>query len=177
MSAKFQQDTEKDLFEQAHATDKKIKERTRRLLPDIKQNVNLSYENVVFLMIAFVMSCIIFFSLGVEKGRRDKSLSDVKVEYKEQMREDIVQGVVEQQVPDRQSVRPDTYIIQVAAFKKIEAAEQAREKLKKEGYKADIKKSDDYYQIYIGGFESEGAARKMLKQVKLKYSDSYIKKK
>ena len=172
MSAKFQEAGEKDLFEQAHAADKKIKERTRLLLPDIKQSVSLSYENIVFLMITFVMSCIIFFSLGVEKGRRERAISnDTAIEYTEDSKKDIVRSAGVHQPAG-------SYIIQVAAFKKIESAEEARANLKKEGYASDIKKSNDYYQIYIGGVETEEAARKMLKQVRQKYSDSYyIKKK
>lgn len=171
MSAKFQNSGEKDLFGQAHAADKKIKERTRSLLPDIKQSISLSYENIVFLMITFVMSCIIFFSLGVEKGRRERNTNnDTAVEYTEDKKDDILRSVP--------GLKPAaSYIIQVAAFKKMESAEEARANLKKEGYASDIKKSDDYYQIYIGGFETEEAARKMLKRLKQKYSDSYIKKK
>jgi hypothetical protein len=61
-----------DLFGDAHAVDKKLRKKTRFLLPDIRNSIAISYETVVFVMIGFVMACIIAFSLGVEKGRYDE---------------------------------------------------------------------------------------------------------
>lgn len=60
-----------DLFNEYHAVDAKIGRKTRFLLPDIRNTVELSYENIVLLAIGFVMLSIILFSLGVEKGRYD----------------------------------------------------------------------------------------------------------
>ena len=68
---RFQDRLEKDLFEQVKAADAKIGRKTRFLLPRVKKSISLSYENIIFLAIAFIMTSIIFFSLGVEKGRRD----------------------------------------------------------------------------------------------------------
>ena len=62
---------EKDLFEQFQDADKNIKRKTRFLLPRIKDRLTITYENIIFLLIGFVISSIIFFSLGVEKGRKD----------------------------------------------------------------------------------------------------------
>jgi len=64
--------TQGDLFEQAHTADKKIRRKTRFLLPDVKNSMTVSYETLIFCMIGFVMACIIVFSLGVEKGRYDE---------------------------------------------------------------------------------------------------------
>jgi len=60
-----------DLFGQYHAIDNQIRKKAHFLLPNIKNSVTLSYENIIFILIGFLMSCIIFFSLGVEKGRHD----------------------------------------------------------------------------------------------------------
>jgi len=69
---KPQDKTQSDLFEQAQSAEKRIKRKTRfLLLPDIKNSLTLSYEAVIFAMICSLMACIISFSLGVEKGRRD----------------------------------------------------------------------------------------------------------
>jgi len=64
--------TQSDLFEQAQTADKKIRKKTRFLLPDIRNSMTISYETAIFYMIGFVMACIIIFSLGVEKGRHDE---------------------------------------------------------------------------------------------------------
>ena len=72
MSIKNQEKAQSDLFEQALTVDKKIRKRTRFLLPDVKNSMTISYETAIFYMIGFVMACIITFSLGVEKGRHDE---------------------------------------------------------------------------------------------------------
>lgn len=72
MNIKSQEKAQPDLFGQVQAVDKKIRRKTMLLFPDIKNSVTLSYETTVFLMIGFVMACIIIFSLGVEKGRYDE---------------------------------------------------------------------------------------------------------
>lgn len=71
MSAKIQEKTQNDLFGEAQSVDKKIRKKTRFLLPDVKNNMVISYETAIFCMIGFVMACIVTFSLGVEKGRND----------------------------------------------------------------------------------------------------------
>ena len=71
MSIKSQEKAQSDLFEQAQTVDKKIRRKTRILLPDVRNNVTISYETMIFVMIGFVMMCMIVFSLGVEKGRYD----------------------------------------------------------------------------------------------------------
>ncbi|MDP2921684.1 MAG: hypothetical protein Q8O12_04900 [Candidatus Omnitrophota bacterium] len=60
-----------DLFD-SQAADKKIRRKTRFLLPDVKNSITISYETMIFYIIGFVMACIIVFSLGVEKGRYDE---------------------------------------------------------------------------------------------------------
>ena len=72
MNIKTQEKTQNDLFEQAQTADKKIRRKTRFLLPDVKNSMTVSYETAIFYMIGFVMACIIIFSLGVEKGRHDE---------------------------------------------------------------------------------------------------------
>jgi len=72
MSIRQQDKTQSDLFEQAQAADKRIKRKTRFLLPDIKNSITISYETMIFVIIGFLMVCITAFSLGVEKGRHDE---------------------------------------------------------------------------------------------------------
>ena len=167
MSAKFQNKGERDLFEHFHEADAKVRKKTKILLPDIKKDLRLSYENVIFIVIAFVMSCIICFSLGVEKGRKDiRNVSDRRQEIK-----DPGQGIMDQ---GPQKEVAGKYIIQLAAFKKISTAEKARTILKDKGYAGDIKHRGDYYQLYIKGFDSERNAEVVRKKLKEHYPDCYI---
>jgi len=73
MSIKPQEKNQFDLFGHAQTVDKKIRKKTRFFLPDIKNSLTVSCETAVFFMIAFLMTSIIAFSLGVEKGRHDES--------------------------------------------------------------------------------------------------------
>lgn len=72
MNMKPQEKTQDDLFGQAQNVDKKMRRKTRFLLPDVKNSLIISYETMIFGIIGFVMVCIITFSLGVEKGRYDE---------------------------------------------------------------------------------------------------------
>lgn len=72
MNTKSQEKTQSDLFGQVQSVDKKIRRKTMLLFPDIKNSITISYETTIFLMIGFIMVCIVTFSLGVEKGRYDE---------------------------------------------------------------------------------------------------------
>lgn len=176
MSPRFQDRGEEDLFDQFQTADKKIRRKTRLLLPRLKNSITVSYENIILLAIGFIMSCVIFFSLGVERGRNDighvrqEPIQVRRIEEKPQVEKAIVDKEVVQKKRDA-----GKYAIQLASFKKIEAAERELGILKKEGYNADIKKSGDYYQLYIGGFGEKKEVEKILKELKKRYTDSYIK--
>src|SRR3989338_3459844 len=76
MNIKTHEKTQFDLFEQSQSVDKKIRKKTRFLLPDVKNNVTVSYETMIFTIIGFLMVCIAAFALGVEKGRHDQLKSE-----------------------------------------------------------------------------------------------------
>ncbi len=64
-----QEKTQNDLFEQAQSADKRIRKKTRFLLPDVRNTIAMPYETMIFIIIGFVMMSVAAFSLGVEKGR------------------------------------------------------------------------------------------------------------
>ncbi len=71
MNSRPQEKNQSDLFDQVQV-DKKIRRKTRFLLPEVKDSITISYETMIFFMIGFVMVCVMTFSLGVEKGRCDE---------------------------------------------------------------------------------------------------------
>ncbi|MFC1666668.1 SPOR domain-containing protein [Candidatus Omnitrophota bacterium] len=177
MGAKFQDRKEKDLFDQLQTFDKKRAKLPGLFLSRLKKSVTLSYENVIFVSIGFVMSCVIFFSLGVEKGRLDvnrakeqKQAIGVKKDRGGALAGDPVEDVFEEK---RKS---DVYIIDLAAFRKKESAEEEMNRLKREGHDAGVRKSGQYYQLFISGFNKKASAQKLLKKMKERYEDCYIKK-
>jgi len=175
---------EKDLFEQFQEADKNIKRKTRFLLPRIKDCLTITYENIIFLLIGFVISCIIFFSLGVEKGRRDiyrgtnapnHSLRSGTGQAELKNIAEPTRKIVAPQQEKAKSLRQE-YVIQLAAFKTKSSAEEQMKKLKQDGFAAEVKQSGDYYQLYVGGFDKKTGAEKVLSKLRERYKDCYIKR-
>ncbi len=173
---------EKDLFEQFQEADKNIKRKTRFLLPRIKDCLTITYENIIFLLIGFVISCIIFFSLGVEKGRRDidrgfsKGLFSTSSNNIIRAESRIVAESNDVQEKEKARSLRQEYIIQLAAFKTKSSAEEQMKKLRQDGFAAEVKKSGDYYQLYVGGFDKKTGAEKVLSKLRERYKDCYIKR-
>ncbi len=176
MVARFQDKSEKDLFDQFQVGGKKIRKKTRILLPQLKKSLSLSYENAIFLIIGFTMACIICFSLGVEKGRQDAGITENPVPVAPLRYEAGTRNHSLRSGTGQANEIQNKYVIQLAAFRKKGPAEDALAKLRSEGYIANIKRSGDYYQIFIGGFEKRREAEGLLKRLKGKYKDCYIKK-
>lgn len=175
MNAKFQNRGEPDLFEQFQSTEKKTLKKPRFNLPYLKKSITLTYENIIFLVMGLIISCVIFFSLGVEKGRQDIARVNIK-DKKEEELVDFSRNIEagEQKTEDRE-VRREGYVIQLAAFKTQESAEREQGSLKESGYDACIKKSGDYYQLYVGRIDSMEKAQNLQRRLKEKYKDCYIK--
>ncbi len=173
MKSKYPEEAERDLFGEVDAADKKIRKKTGLIGgQQLKNNRLISYENAIFLIICFILSSIIFFSIGVEKGKRD--VSSTEKESKQDASSAKTEVDIEEQRIENKT--GDIYVIQLAAFKTKGSAEDEMNKLRKQGYKADIKKSGYYYQVYIGGFEDKNSAQKITNELKKDFNDCYVKK-
>ncbi len=170
----FQDKKEKDLFEDFQAADKQIRKKVRLNLPRLKNRVSLSYENIIFLAIGFVMASVILFSLGVEKGRNDSN--GAKVVKHRSIKEEKAKKIVPKKEIKKERSSQDKYIIQLAAFKEKNSAKKELRQLEKDGYTGGIKKSGTYYQLYIAGFTRKKEAENVVKSLQEKYKDCYVKK-
>ncbi len=177
MSAKFQSKGERDLFEQFQEKGVRSKKNIKFTLPRLRKSIEFSYENIIFLSIAFIMLSVMFFSLGVEKGRQEGSYRRKKVGT---TRVETVMPIEKKPLPKRQRIAKkrikSNYAIQLAAFTSIISAEEETKKLKKEGYSAKIRKSGSYFQVFLDGFDNRKKAEALLKKLVKKYGDGYIKK-
>jgi len=177
MTAKARNKKEKDLFEDYPVREKEVRRKTTLTLPHFKKTLVVSYENVIFLAIAFIMGCIIFFSFGVEKGRQDviggTRQHGLTTGHSAAPGSARGTGPVK---PAKQKKKAVGYTIQIAAFKERQSARQERDALRKEGYRAGVKKSGTYYQVYVGAFKEKRGADSQLEKLKQKYNDCYIKK-
>ncbi len=178
MGAKFHDRGEGDLFDDFHPAEKKIRKKTGLSLPRLKKSLTVSYENIIFIVIAFLMGCIIAFTLGVEKGknmRRTVSSAIIKTAETERPRDKTAEAS-----RDTSKITPDRdeagYVVQLAAFKKIGPANQEHKKLEKLGYKPRIKKSGPYFQVFVGYFDDKNEAQRVRNELKKDYNDCYVKK-
>lgn len=155
--------------------DKEIKEtKSSNLI-----NLLSKYEKRIKLSIIFIISLLITYSIGIEKGKKimqaERKENLISAEYKEPKLitpEEIRE--IESKKDEIQEVKG--YIIQVATYRKIPHAEKEVKNLKKKGYQSFTKKIGDFIVVYVGNFQSKDEAKIYLKRLKNYYSDCFIRK-
>lgn len=156
-------------------------------------NIVLSQEKLIFFIIAFIIFCIIIFSLGVERGKRisflsystaDKEIIQMQKIVAESTEVDQAQKVdieFTKEAEPQTSKQPQAssykkiYTVQIAAYSNLSRAKKELKKLQKEGYKAFIEDAGKYYIVYVGKVTDKQKAVKLQKKLKAKYKDCYIK--
>lgn len=160
--------------------------------------LTLSYENMVMLFIIVIMLTVVFFSLGVEKGKRValKNPAPVTAEayHRKPDRQELrvpaeETGLTEKSPtgePDtRQPVEEEkearsaplgTYTIQVVAFKKEKSAQKEIELIKRKGHEAFMIPTKDWFQVCVGRYANTEEARGDLDELKSNYPTCYIRK-
>ena len=138
------------------------------------------YERIVLLAIGFIITAVVSFSLGVEKGRRlalqsAASRFDIALSSK----------VVPEQKPETQTVqdkpRPvnslqQNYTIQLASYQNKTLAQRQAGLLKKNGLAALVISKGNYNILCVGSFHNKETAKPLLSQLRKKYQDSFIRR-
>lgn len=129
-----------------------------------------NYEAKIKFLIIFIISLLIVYSIGIERGKRsiqakkEKELIPVKDEE------------IKPLTPKEEIQEIKGYVIQVATYKKDPYAEKEALNLKKKGFSSFTKKSGDFIVVYVGSFQSKDEAQISLKKLKKHYSDCFIRK-
>lgn len=143
-----------------------------------KMVLSISYENLVLFFIVLIMLVVVFFSLGVEKGKR------VAAKYMRTWAAAHAKGAAEKKEgrenPEESSGKSadlqfKPYTIQVMAVKKIEEAQREVARLNDAGYKAFIVQSSAWYHVCAGRYINAAESSKDLAAIKEKYPASYIR--
>jgi len=144
-----------------------------------KMVLSISYENLVLFFIVLIMLVVVFFSLGVEKGKR------VAAKYMRTWAAAHANKTAEKKEgrenPDESSEKSadlqfKPYTIQVMAVKKIEEAQREVARLNDAGYKAFIVQSSAWYHVCAGRYATIAEANNNLSAIKGKYPNCYIRK-
>ncbi|MFH0839456.1 MAG: SPOR domain-containing protein [Candidatus Omnitrophota bacterium] len=150
-----------------------------------KMVLTISWENLVLFSIVLIMLLALFFSMGVEKGKRltaKKMRIPAPAAYSPKTETEKLGRAGEVGAAPRISATlvnekiAMTYTIQVMALKKIEDTQKAVARLNAAGYEAFLISSGSWHQVCIGRYAAEADANKDLKSIRQKYPDSYIRK-
>ncbi len=132
-------------------------------------NIALSNEQLIFVFIGLIILMAICFSLGVERGKRIVPSAKEQPQAQEKAAQIVT--------PQPYKKASGSYIIQIAAYKDAKQAEKERKVLEKQGYEIASAKSGMYTVLYVNEFTSREAAESVIKKLKAKYNDCFIKKK
>ena len=150
-----------------------------------KFTLNLSYENIVLLVIVLIMLLVIFFSLGVEKGKRINTVEtgreieeELVFEIPEVKEMEIIieeAKVIEEKVIEVVQ-KPRPYTIQVIAFKNEKKANKEIALLKNKGYETFIISSNEWLQVCVGQYANREELYKDFDALKNNYPTCYVRK-
>ena len=131
-----------------------------------------SYEKVILITIAFLITAIVSFSVGVEKGKNITA-------QKNNLRINVA-ALKTAPVSDSKQPAPtaqqnlESYTIQLASFTNKILAQKEIELLRKKGYAPLLAVKGKYTVLYVGNFSDKETANKVLGEFKKRYSSCRI---
>ena len=165
-----------------------------------KITLNLSYENLLLFIIVFIMLLVVFFSLGVEKGKR-ATVKHVKAEAytrlhglteKEEVVEEEKSEVIASAIDKNEGslaietgemtekkesdVLVKMYTIQLIALKSEKNTEREMRHLKDEGYEVFIIPSKEWLQVCVGRYANKEESKADFEILKSRYPSCYFRK-
>lgn len=135
-----------------------------------------SYERVIITLIGLVITGIVSFSLGIEKG---KKLANTKLESIASPKIQKNLSPEKQEVikpPVVKDVAAENYTIQVASYQSKASAQREVEALRKKGLLPLVLSKGKYTVLCVGKFSNKETARSLLSELKKRYGDCFIRK-
>lgn len=173
---------QKELFE--FESPKKPAVRFDNIFPRTDSAITLTPEKLVFTAIGMIMLLVVFFALGVEKGK--SSAIDKLAAEKMKGSEDVIAvpavSVKPVQAPPPAAVKVKAafdktkpYMVVAAAFSREDFALKEVGKLKTAGFEAFVYYGEPYYLACVGSFQNKGSAGKILNKVRRMHKDAYVR--
>lgn len=196
--------SQKELFEGFEAPRRSRRPRFAQLFQKTDFSIALTAEKLVFISIGIIMLIVVFFAMGIEKGKSLAAKIDapvapaqtvaakVKVPAKVAAtpakvttapaaapvaQAKVAPGPANISPKDKSTVSPNDkpYTIVAAAFLRQDFASNEAAILKAGGLDAFVLKSDPYYLACVGSFANKDSALKSLNKVRQKHRDAYVK--
>lgn len=158
------------------------------------------YEKTILIIIGVIITGVVAFSMGVERGKkisalRDNARFDMALEPQKQLPQQIplnsaapepVTIIAPAAMPnkgiqlksaDPVQERPQgSYTIQLASYRARSMAEKEAQRLRKAGHKTLILAKKEYVVLCVGNFTKKDLAKQLLSQLEKKYPTCYIRK-
>ena len=181
-------ESQKEFFEEFQKEKGKIEKIANNITKrQPKLFINLPLENIVLAAIVVIMFLIVSFALGVERGKKIKTISASKKVVVEEILEkkaipvetkpEVVKPaqVKTAEIKQAQPVKP--YAVQLISYKQKDRAEKEKNTLLKKGIDAFVIESGKWHQVCAGGYATFDEAQKK-KQILMKdYMGCFIRKK
>jgi len=141
-----------------------------------------NYEKTILLLIAFIITGIVAFALGMDRGRRMAKIptADSKqLAVKPQVKLPLSAGqkeIIENKVPAPIQGGAGSYTIQVASYQNNTYAQKEAGALKMKGFSPLITSKGKYIIVCVGNFPNQTTAKSLLSQLKKRYQDCYIRR-
>jgi len=189
---------QKELFE--FESPKKAAARFSRIFPRTDFAIALTPEKIVFATIGVIMLMVVFFALGVEKGRSTARLkfTATKTTAKEVTASAILVKSAQAPIvvtksaaatnitpkinPPAAAVKAEAvfdktkpYMVVAATFSREYFALKEVGKLKMAGLEAFVYYGEPYYLACVGSFKSKDGAGKILNKVRQMHQDAYVR--
>ena len=157
----------------------------KKNIPKRSLSYILIHEKIILLIIGFLLVGIVSFTLGVNKGKNLASLS-VKKQLEtlpkmeagpEGLKEEtkVTKEETETKIQPKEEEKAG-FTIQVATYRTQSYANREAEKLKKRGLVTLVLTKGEYKQLCVGKFLSRNEAKVVLKNLKPRYQDCFIKR-
>ncbi len=145
--------------------------------------LNLSYENITFFLILFIMLLVTFFAFGVEKGKRT-ARTELAPDFTLRMKQPTAHPEpVATEIPlvseDAGGEKPDSggtpYTIQVISFKSQKNADREITRLQNQGFEAFVIQSGEWRQICVGRYKDREDAASDIEILQKRYPGAYLR--
>lgn len=141
-----------------------------------------NYEKTILILIGFMITGIIAFSLGIERGKRGAVLSGHTPPAGIQPPLDIKEASSPKYRSEEPLIRKHAvidaqgYTIQVASYKVRPLAQKEAQALKKKGYSSLLLAKNGYTILCVGNFSEREKAMPLLSELKKHYRDCLIRR-
>ena len=137
------------------------------------------HEKIILIIIGFLITGIVSFSLGVEKGKRLAMLSDSVRETSQpvvQKQRSVTEPPKAVNEAPKVKEPAGAYTIQVASYQGKQHAQKEMTILKQKGLLPLILSEKGLTVLCVGNFQSKEMAKSLLSELKKRYRDCYVRR-